>query len=678
MKPLLSLYTFFHLNIAYSSIEEEQRPEVIRRCYWPMLKLAEKYRFPIGIEAPGYTLETINRIDPQWITMLRTLCRQGLVDFIGSGYAQIIGPLVPSGINAANLRIGNAVYQNLLRITPRIALINEQAFSAGLIQHYLDAGYQAIVMEWNNPARCHPEWNPEWRYFPQKAVGQQAEEIALVWNKSISFQKFQRYVHGEMELEPYVAYLEQHLSSNQRAFPLYGNDVEIFDFRPGRFHTEAKMHEDGEWQRINRLFARLSNDDRFHFMPIRDVLKLMDQPHAGHCLSLESPQHPIPVKKQEKYNITRWAVTGAHDLQINTECWKIYQTFLQSDASEKDWKELCYLWSSDFRTHITTKRLKNYLVRLEKFKTEIGQRYDLSRPKSLENLVNRHEKATGCGCRKSDSTNFLISQEHHFLHIESNRIKLILNCRRGMAIQSLVFKQVCKDPLCVSLDHGYYDDISMGADFYSGHLVLETPGLPKITDLEKIDPYIEDNQNGYLCVSGTVATNVGDINKKIELGTDKPGDAFVRISYQMQWKQRPLGSLRIGAVTLNPEAFDPETLFFATHNGGKTLERFCLDRTPVNHGNPASFLVSANAGLGVTEGLVVLGDRHKQISTTIDKQCCAALGMISYRIVSPNYFFRHVFSILEMDETSSREGVTCLGRSGISGIGITLTAQKKG
>jgi hypothetical protein len=78
MKPQLSLYIFFHLNIAYSSIEQEQRPEVIRRCYWPLLKLAEKYGFPIGIEAPAYTLETINRIDPQWITMLRTLCRQGL------------------------------------------------------------------------------------------------------------------------------------------------------------------------------------------------------------------------------------------------------------------------------------------------------------------------------------------------------------------------------------------------------------------------------------------------------------------------------------------------------------------------------------------------------------------------------------------------------------------------
>lgn len=64
---MLQLYSIFHLNITYSSIEEEQRPEVIRRCYWPLLRLAEKYNLPFGIEATGYTLETIAAIDLDWI-----------------------------------------------------------------------------------------------------------------------------------------------------------------------------------------------------------------------------------------------------------------------------------------------------------------------------------------------------------------------------------------------------------------------------------------------------------------------------------------------------------------------------------------------------------------------------------------------------------------------------------
>ena len=61
---MLQLYCIFHLNIAYSSIEEEQRPEIIRRCYWPLLHLARKYDLPFGIEATGYTLEAIAVVDP--------------------------------------------------------------------------------------------------------------------------------------------------------------------------------------------------------------------------------------------------------------------------------------------------------------------------------------------------------------------------------------------------------------------------------------------------------------------------------------------------------------------------------------------------------------------------------------------------------------------------------------
>lgn len=156
---MLQLYSIFHLNIAYSSIEEEQRSEVIRRCYWPLLRLARKYELPFGIEATGHTLEAIAVSDPAWVEDLRWLTTEGKCEFVGSGYSQIIGPLVPAEVNAANLRLGNQVYEYMLGFRPDIALVNEQAYSAGLVQHYIDAGYNALIMEWDNPYRCHPEWN---------------------------------------------------------------------------------------------------------------------------------------------------------------------------------------------------------------------------------------------------------------------------------------------------------------------------------------------------------------------------------------------------------------------------------------------------------------------------------------------------------------------------------------
>jgi hypothetical protein len=86
MAPMLRLFILFHLNLAYSSLEEEQRPEVIRRCYWPILRLARRYSLPIGIEATAYTLECVAAIDPAWLAEFRCLCQQGLCELIGSGY----------------------------------------------------------------------------------------------------------------------------------------------------------------------------------------------------------------------------------------------------------------------------------------------------------------------------------------------------------------------------------------------------------------------------------------------------------------------------------------------------------------------------------------------------------------------------------------------------------------
>ena len=155
----LHLFAFFHLNIAFSSIEEEQRGEVIKRCYWPLLDLAAN-QGPIGIEVTGFTLEEIARLDPEWIGRARALIACGKVELIGSGYAQMIGPLVPARVTQENLKIGDEIYHRLLGHAPKLALINEQAYSAGLVGLYLDAGYRAILMDWDNPGSQHPEWAP--------------------------------------------------------------------------------------------------------------------------------------------------------------------------------------------------------------------------------------------------------------------------------------------------------------------------------------------------------------------------------------------------------------------------------------------------------------------------------------------------------------------------------------
>ncbi len=634
--PRLLWFTTFHLNLMYSCIEEEQRVEVIRRCYQPLLDLADECGAPLGIEASGITLEIIEAIDPAWVKRLRKLIQLGKVEFIGSGYAQIIGPLVPAEVNAANLRFGHDVYERLLGVRPQIALVNEQAYSSGMVEHYLNAGYRAIIMEWQNPASAHPEWASEWRYLPQWACDQRGNAIPLIWNNSIAFQKFQRLVHGEIDAGEYLAFLEENIGSARRAFPIYGNDVEIFDFRPGRYATEACLSDRREWSVVRELFSMLGSDSRLRAVRPREVLALMEAPGAGNRLQLESANQPVPVKKQGKYNLTRWSVTGRDNLGINTRCWRIYQALQKkSDTPPGDWRELCYLWSSDFRTHITERRWRTYRKTLAEFETKLVRDCQ----KRIETPALKATNAHLPTVRSEKDGRFLVA--------EASRIKLRLNQRRGLAIDGLWFPDVADAPLIGTLPHGFYDEISLAADFYSGHLTFEIPGQPKVTDLNLVEPQFHEGE-GCLEIHAKVATSLGPVWKTLRLFDDSRG---MEIEWRLDWKAHPPGSLRLGHITINPLALPHDRLYFRTHNGGYGVEEFSLNGAEIDHGAAVSSLVSGRSGVGLTAGWVEFDADGTCLRIARDPTAAALLGMIQYKRFADTYFCRLSFSAQEIDET---------------------------
>ena len=86
-------YSVFHLNLAFSSIAEEDRPDVVERCYHPLLDLVETAELPLGIELSGWTLLQMQEIDPGWVERFKGLLDDGRCELIGSGHTQLIGPL---------------------------------------------------------------------------------------------------------------------------------------------------------------------------------------------------------------------------------------------------------------------------------------------------------------------------------------------------------------------------------------------------------------------------------------------------------------------------------------------------------------------------------------------------------------------------------------------------------
>jgi len=640
---VLKLYSIFHLNLIYSSIEIEERPEVIEKCYWPLLKLAGVEGIPIGIELSGYTLEKISEIDPEWIKTFRKLLKEREIELIGSGYAQIIGPLVPAKVNDWNQKLGLEIYKKILGIRPQIALVNEMAYSGGIIEHYLNNNYKAIIMEWNNPRRYYLEWKNEYRYFPQYAVGTDNRKIALIWADSIAFQKFQRYAQGEIDLEEYLRYLKSHYNNEEnRYFPLYANDVEVFDFRPNRYDTEVKIDKQREWQRVRDVFSRINKIDYFKLISSSEILRGLDDRNAGNKLRLESPEQPIPVKKQEKYNIYRWALTGRDDLYINTVCYKIYNAFLKGNPNKEDWKELCYLWQSDFRTHITDKRWGKYLERLDNFK----ERWNIHSEIKCKSGSQKKIKIP------DNNKKFLLNEDRIFLYIETKFIRLSLNKIKGLTISELRFKNIHKEPLVGTLPHGYYDEISLGADFYSGHAIIEKPGEHRITDLLKSEPEVLSDGVVIIIRSSISDKNI-QFNREYRISLE---DQVLEIVSDIRVPGRELAIIHPMNITFIPTSFNRASLFYAAHNGGGKIEKFKIIGDVIEHGRSLSSLISAKHGLGATEGLVIIGDKEKQVCIWHDPAKSALIPTIKYQLTENNqYFLRLQYSAQELDETFKRD-----------------------
>ena len=641
-------YLIFHLNLAFSSIKTESRPEVIRKCYWPLLEVAETTGIPIGIELTGWTLQQIALLDESWVVRFRQMLASRQCELIGSGWAQIIGPLVPYEVNCWNQKLGLDAYQQLLDVTPRIALVNEMAFSTGMVDVYTEAGYEGIIMDRDNVRLALGLDHLPLSATPTHALGCGEQSLPVLWSDSILFQRLQRVVHGDIPVSEYIEYVNKRVEQDRAILPIYCNDAEIFDYRPGRFTAESILHAEGEWIRMQQVCNKLSEDVEIEWLSPSNALDINAATSSPNIARLTSASHPIPVKKQAKYNINRWAVTGRDDLWLNTSCHQIHQRLNENgDASEINWRELCELWASDLRTHITEDRWIDALKRLDEVHARLGIiKLRLESNKATESTQTLTEVilSEGLQIEKDD--------ESIFWTIKTPYLHLVLNARRGLAIKSLAFKSHNYQPVLGTLPQGYFNTIDLGADFYSGGVLIEVPGeQSRLTDLEWVTPKITQ-QVQKLVISAKIPLSQGVLEKTISIDLKSEQ---VRLTYNFHQFKRPLGIVRVAIMTLLPESLIlPLTL--SCINGGQKTESFQLNE-PVNHGQAASTLVSSTAAFGLTDGRFEIKDsaNHKLVFSWNPAEC-AAIPMLKYHPSQGCYLARFSFSLCELDDTSRKDG----------------------
>ncbi|WP_028771665.1 glycoside hydrolase [Shewanella waksmanii] len=624
VQPKTNIYAIFHMNLAFSSIEIESHAKVINKCYWPILNLVES-GYPIALEMTAYTLEAISAIAPEWVAKFKQLLKSNQCQLIASGDSQIIGPLIPTEVNKNNLRIGLNSYKNILDVSPKIAYVNEQAISAGLLDIYLDAGFEAVVVEWDNPYSHSEDWTNKDFFKPQQLKTASGRSIKVVWNNAIAFQKFQRYAHSETVLEDYLGYLEKTTSMGMLAFPIYGSDAEVFDYRPGRYNTEsAKISQ--EWKRISELFDHLSKNQRYHWCHPSELLALASNEEPLH---ITNAAHPVSVKKQAKYNITRWGLSGRNDLQLNTYCNSRYEYLIKNTIDDDEqWRALCRLWSSDYRTHLTELRYQKITVPPQK---------------RLDRLAKLKDPA-------AEGTDVIFDRNRKRVSINTGNLQLVLNAGRGLVIESLAFASNNFIPVVGTLSHGHFDHISYGADFYSNHMLMERfKQRDRITDLNPIN-YEISHEGSETLIQCRQDLSIGTVVKYYRIIGESVTTGFI-----FNNQERPEASLRLGFITLlNCDS----RCWYQTHLGSDHFERF-NSTTDFDHGQPVSSIVSANGALGATQGKIAFGNDQSGVLLDWRPSQCAALPMLTSKRVGNLFFNRLWFSLIEADETLKAGGELC-------------------
>ena len=256
--------------------------------------------------------------------------------------------------------------------------------------------------------------------------------------------------------------------------------------------------------------------------------------------------------------------------------------------------------------------------------------------------------------------------------VETPSVKVSLLKLRGGAIRELFFPQLSERCLVRTLPHGYFKNIKLAADFYSANMIaLSRSSSEQITDLTKTELIFPSTPSSFpirIPVRCRVESPLGQLWKTFYVYRDEPR---LDIEYHFRLKDfRPL-SFRLGIMTINPEAFDIDTLRYSTINGGYTPETFYLKGGNVTQDEAVSLSVSTHHCLGATEGWVDISDDEKGVAVITNKSQLYSVPLLHYEEIDSTYFLRVYTSIGEADDTCD------IFWRGHNKINITYLGHKK-
>lgn len=609
-------YLIFHHNLMFSSIPTSHYKYIIENIYSKILEICEEGT-PIALEFNGFTLKKINELAPAYTKKLKSLLKSKKCQLVGSSYTQTAFPLIPAKVNEKNLELGLNVYKEILNEIPKLCLLNEQIYSYSTIDLIKNAGYESFIFDYPNSFKeVDPKIGNKWA--PSKNRG-----LNIIWSDSVLTQKFQRTVWGDLDFNDYFKFLKEKCHS--QLVPFYCGDAEIFEYIPGSLNFSKGGID---FFNMKKLIEKIKKSGFEFVLPAKITNNQKDNLPE---ITIATSNFPIKTKKQNKYNVTRWAVTGRDSMKMNSQCFLLYKSIKNIPESHL-WERLCYLWGSDFRTNTTDEK---YLD----FRNEMGKA--LPNVKMVEQIPIQNKT----------NEKYVTHEQGRYFEIETENIKLSLIKNKGLAINSLHFKKQQKFPCIGTIPQGNFENISYSADYYSMHTIIVTKEGHQITDLSaKIEnlTVFKDERGLIITTEKPMDLKNCSIIKEFILNDS----LTVNIKFYF-YDLFPL-SIRTGIITFLPEFLNEKHFFYSTYNGGNFPEEFKVENIEINQISPVNQLVSATSCLGDTEESIVVKSGNKKIEIKTDKVKCYSVPLLFHENIENKHFFRIFNSICEKDDVSNQ------------------------
>lgn len=241
--------------------------------------------------------------------------------------------------------------------------------------------------------------------------------------------------------------------------------------------------------------------------------------------------------------------------------------------------------------------------------------------------------------------------EHEVGAVGTDEVVASFLSHRGGAIEALTMPKIGPHALLGTIPHGYFDEIAYTPDFYSGHVIAVSERNEKQTDLKPSGMIVRRSASGpvRITLESLVESPFGPWRKLIRVYRNAPRLDLV---HELSFHEASLASLRLGTITLLPEAWDRSSLRYGTVNGGAGVEwRSLASRTSIAQSRAVSASVSASSCLGATEGWVAFADRDRGVVIMGDRAEAAVVPLLDFEEVDGSFFCRLSHTAAESDET---------------------------